>query len=246
MKKHLAVAFLICCLSFESRQALNQRLLVALELSLDGALEYDSNMNLTLGTDFLSPKGTVIFLSKDEGMRRMVEFARKNELEFGMIFLPEWNAWITESVRRLDSFLILDSKYMTAACSAGIKTGIGHIHNTLEIDIEPLEEYQGLVIQSTMPSDIDLMQFDSVTRDCPYADIFGFITHVFGVTYYAGSERGWAIPEYVHFAVKQEAIDLNRSARRLSSELMLPTFTEGHKGFVRLWFEFLPQEKDSK
>jgi hypothetical protein len=208
---------------------------------LNEALTDDEPIKLVLGTDFLAEPGTVIFLSKDAGMKRMVEFARRNELEFSILFLPEWEAWITETKIRLPSFVKTNTSYLDAACSAGLKVGIGHLHNAIEIEPLPAGIREDYVLQTTMPSDTDFLQLYAVTREYPNADVFEFVSNILGVTYFAGSEKGWSAPIYVHYAVQQEGVKLNKEVRKLSSEKELPKFAKKHEGFIRLWFE--PSER---
>jgi hypothetical protein len=216
-----------------------------LEKRLDQIMADDKPIVLTLGSDFLQAPGTVIFLSRKAGIAILIALARSDEPELAMLYLPEWEVWITQTRVRNKADLRIDGRYVQAAMVAGLKVEYWHTHNSFTPDILTAEERYQRSIQWTMPSPVDLRQFYDLSRDIPGARMLWFIASTHGITTYWNDDKEWATPIYVRSAVQNEADQLYNKTGKLALK-DLPQFAASHKGFVSLKFELVTEISASK
>lgn len=220
-------------------RASNHLTVEALQSLLDSILQDDGQIVLTEGTDFLAPPGTVIFLSRELGMERMVSFARAGEPELSMLFLPNWEAWITETVERKIAENIIDTRYTTAALVAGMEVELWHTHNDIGETLTDEEKLRKRSLQWTMPSSADLNQLYAFATEIPEAKFRGVIANIYGVTSYWNDNPLWAQSTFIKFVIEEEANWLNMKASELSVT-ELGSFAENHEGFMRIQFQPVP------
>lgn len=165
-----------------------QTTLLRLEMALNLALPEDPPIVLSIGTDFETTKlGTVIFLSRAEGMKRMVEIARAQKDELGMLYLPCWEAWITTSTKRGIDHVKNDVKYFDAAIAAEPEIEIWHTHSAkgvhpyLKIGENPDSEWAWYWIT---PSRVDLFQLYGFAEITGKENFRGMVANPHGVISY--------------------------------------------------------------
>jgi hypothetical protein len=233
VKRLLALA--LCSLLLSGCLGSTHRL-TQLQNLLDSAVQTDETIVLKPGNDFTSTPGTVIFLSRREGMKRMVELARKGEDELAMLYLPEWKAWITETKYRAPDEARIDIKFLAAALELDMETEHWHTHNNVQ-RIEPSpEELKKRGLQSTMPSPEDLRQYYLFCNHYPGAKFSGVIVSIHGALKYWNYDPEWAVPQYIGFAVLQDAHQLHFRVSDVSPN-NLPEFARSYTGHVKLNFE---------
>jgi hypothetical protein len=210
--------------------------LIALEKSLDSALENDEPIQLTESTDFYAPHGAVIFLSRKAGTERMIAIARSGEPELCMVFLPQWNAWITDTKTRKPDESRIEPRYIVAALGAGMDVEGWHTHNNLGQSVSSEEEAWKRSIRWTMPSPEDLIQLYSLAREIPGGKLKGVVASIYGTMTYWNDDPSWAAPQYVRHAIRNEGHKLNLQAGEVPLG-GLSKYAKAHKGFVKLKFE---------
>lgn len=234
---NLLVVVVLCWLM--AGAAMGQEQVAALQASLDGALQDDPPIVLVVGTDFSAEPGTVIFLSRDAGMRRMVALARSGEPELSMLFLPRWEAWITETKVRMPDETRIDTRYIAAALAREVEVELWHTHNDIGEELVDAEERRKRSLRWAMPSAEDFLQLCEFARDIPNAGARGVVAGIYGVTEYWNDDPQWAQPLYVRFALRNEAEQLNH---RVGDESIagLQKFAGAHRGVMRLRFTPVP------
>ena len=210
-----------------------------LESFLNNALETDKPIHLVIGNSFESEPGTAIFVSREEGTRRMRALACSEEPELAMIFLPQWSVWITETTLRLSDETRIDTRYLEAAVLSGAEVEHWHTHTNFSEQRFGEEEKRKKLIQWTMPSPDDLLQLYVFYREIPEGKLTGVIASTHGITRYWNYEPGWAGAIYVRFAVRAEAHNLYMETRKLSVS-QLSRFAQSHQGFIKLSFDRYP------
>ena len=238
-KIRMFLVFIVGCLLISS-EVWYQQSVKALQYSLNFALEDDELIILTPGTDFLASPGTVIFLPRKLGMERMIKLARTGEPELSMLFIPRWEAWITDTVVREIYENRIDIKYALAALASEIDTELWHTHNDIGEELTDERERQKRSLRWTMPSSADLNQIYEFARIIPDAKFSGVIAHIYGTTTYWNDSPSWTQPTYVSYAIKEEAKRINWEAGELHVS-QLQEFAQKHDGFMKLWFEPAPK-----
>ena len=223
--------------------AATHRSVHALESALNAALEDDDPITLVEGTDFESLPGTVIFVSRNEGRRRMIAIARAGDPELCMLFIPSWEAWITvTTVRRMDEAWS-ESKYTQAVLALQRGSEFWHTHNNLpdpEHAPRDAEEVRQQALWWTMPWISDLHQIYDFEHDMPFVRFRGVVAHIYGTTTYFRDENlseEWAQPIYIRFALGKEAENLRIKAGNNTSLQDLKEFAATYRGIIRLSFE---------
>jgi hypothetical protein len=240
VKRYFLIAILIG-MSLDSTDAINQKLVMALESSLDGALKNDRTIELKLGTDFLDRRGTVIFLSRKLGKKRMIELARSGEKELPILFLPHWNAWVTEVNSRKTSETWIFGQYVNAALASENDVEDWHTHNDIGEDWISPEKKLERSLGWTVPSVDDLFRTynKSIHR---HANFKAVIANIYGTTsyWYDGSHYPKSID--VESALEEEAEKLYEEVSKSSIQGLEKTIGK-HKGLIKLEFHPYPPAK---
>ena len=211
--------------------------LSALQSSLDSALTDDAPISLSLGDDFTGPAGTVIFLSREEGAKRMIALARAGEDELAVMYLPEFGAWIIATMVRKSDEVSLDSRYAVAAIALKTDVELWHTHNDIgpELLSEALSERRS--IGWAMPSKEDMINiysFESLTDD---AKVTGAIAGIYGVTRFWTDDSLWEIePIHVGYKLMGEAYTMYYKVGEITL-VQLCGFARQYRGLIRLEFE---------
>ncbi len=209
-----------------------------LQRLLDSTFFDDKPIMLTRGADFTAKAGTVIFLSRKLGTERMVKLARSGEPELAMLYLPKWDAWITETEVRTVNTTRIDLRFLSAAIGSGIDVELWHTHNDVGPELYSDEEIRKRSMSWTMPSATDMVQLYEFERQVKgNAKICGVIANIYGVTTFLTDASLWQRePPTVGYALNGEGYSLNFKA----GEVKLPElqeFARTYKGLVRLKFE---------
>ena len=216
-----------------------------LQALLDRVYSDDEPIVLREGTAFDAPPGTVIFLTREEGMRRMIAVALRNEPELGMLFIPEWSAWVTHTKLRMPEDLKIDSTYAAAAYGAELEAECWHTHP----NHGPRVSAAGLrlrLLRSTMPWIGDLHQMYAFERDLGYstptARFRGVIAHSYGITEYGRADDlgiTWAQAAYPLQGLILEAGRMIDEVQRVESSQLTAT-AAAHTGMVKLRITRVP------
>ncbi len=196
----------------------------------------DSTVTLVLGTDFLSAPGTVIHLSREQGRKEMLRIARARQVEPGMLFLPELEAWIT--LTKYKENARDDGRYIDAALIAGRTVEIWHVRNdSVPWVANPLRQQEFSRIWN-FPSEASLLQLYAFAADISgsASKIRGVVVGMYGTTEYWSADPTFGKATYQRYALAKEALTLAEQAR-IASVAELSSVADSHKGFIALRFE---------
>lgn len=182
------------------------------------------------GTDFLAPLGTIIFLSREEGIQRLVALARAGEPELAMLYLPNRGAWVTTTKERGIDTVRSDSRYVDAAMLIEPVIELWHTHNAINPDPASPPPSPQLLLKWTMPTAQDLQQLYDNSHGISGVLVRGNIAHIYGTTEYWNDTPGWAEPRYIRTAL----VSLSNHIRNEVGEMRiedLENFPQEHEEY---------------
>lgn len=227
--------------AFSLRAEVQDTTLEQLTAELNAALENDGEITLRNGESFTDPAGSVFFISREAGARILVQMARDGDLELGMMYLPEWGAWITYSAERERYQLTVEPLYLDAALESLRFIEIWHTHTSDSMMVGCGSE-ETRAREFAIPGPEDPVQMYLLLYDQPYAHLRGVVAGTLGITSYEPDPHlpaDWAVPRYIRFALGSEVEQLRMEAGKVSTE-KLPHLIRSHVGILRFTFEFVP------
>ncbi len=183
----LFVAF--CANPALTAEARNRKTLSSLQQALNEALHDDGPINLIQRKSLEGDSGTVVFMSRNKGMKRMITLARDGKDELSVMYLPRWQAWITESVERNVDGTRSDLRYRKAALISEPRVELWHSHSAKGIEASSSqrqrEEYPLFWIT---PSVKDLFQLYGCAEINPKENFVGVIATPYGAMSFWSTE----------------------------------------------------------
>jgi hypothetical protein len=205
-----------------------------LENSLNRAFP-DAPIKLKIGTDFEDQAGTVIFISREQGMEKMVSIAREAKPELSILFLPARQAWIAISKSRETEQVESDKRYIEAALMTEEEVELWHTHNDEGVSEISEEKHKKLSMMWAMPYTDDFVQIYKYAREIPNSKLTGVVANIYGITIYKSNDPELGNAIYKKSAVMNEAEQLRLSVENASPS-DLENLASSHKGFIKLTF----------
>lgn len=186
----IVLIFSFCANTALTADARNHKVLSSLQKELNEALTNDKEIILIEGKDFESEVGTVIFISRTEGMKRMVDLAREGKNELSVMYLPRWRAWITESVERAVDNAKNDLRYRKAALKTEARIELWHTHSSVgvEAQLENRKKREERALFWITPSLLDLWQLYDCAENNPKENFVGVIATPYGALSFWSTE----------------------------------------------------------